>query len=59
MENRDVTQDPAGRRTPPPSPSQGGSQNQGGIPSPGGNVEDKAELESDPSPDEADIPGGE
>ena len=59
MENRDVTQDHAGGPTPPPSPSQGGSQNQGGIASPGGNVEDQAELESDPSPDEADIPDGE
>ena len=59
MGNRDGTQNPAGGHTPPPSPSQGGSQNQGGIPSPGGSVKDRAELESDPSPDEADIPGDE
>ena len=55
MENREDTRNQAGGHVPPPSPSQGGSQNQGGIPSPGGPVKDRAELESDPSPDEDDI----
>ena len=55
MDTRDRTQNQAGGHTPPPSPSQGGRQNQGGIPSPGGSVEERAELESDPSPNEDDI----
>ena len=57
MENRDGTTHLVRGHKPPPSPSQGGSKNQGGIPSPGGSVEDRAELESDPSPAEEDIPG--
>jgi hypothetical protein len=65
MENRDGTQIPGGSRAATPSPSEGGSQHQGSIPSPGGSPnrvggreeyeEDSAELESDPSPDEDDI----
>ena len=57
MEKRDSTKNLVADHEPPPSPSQGGSKNQGGIPSPGGSVEDRAELESDPSPAEEDIPG--
>jgi hypothetical protein len=56
MDDRNDSQNQAGGHAPPPSPSQGGSQNQGGIPSPGGRVADRAELESDPSPAEDDIP---
>ena len=57
MEQKHGMPDGAGDQSPPPSPSQGGSRNQGGVPSPDGSAEDCAELESDPAPAEEDIPG--